>query len=80
MKTTEEIWACERCKITHQNKKQMCPCPRAGCEAEVVGQKVNIITIELYNNGKPCKHPVKKSRFDGLPYCKVFKGKCKCKE
>lgn len=39
----EDYYSCNSCNITSQTKNRMCPCPRGGCEAKIVG---TIITIK----------------------------------
>ncbi len=46
----EDIYGCEICEITSQIKGRMCPCPRGGCEAEIIGKK--IVTTEIILNKK----------------------------
>ena len=45
--TTEDYWECGRCDITSEHPDRMCPCPRGGCEAEVVGAKITTILIVI---------------------------------
>jgi hypothetical protein len=44
---TEDFYYCKRCDISSEHGKRMCPCPRGGCEAEVVGKKITTIEIIL---------------------------------
>ncbi len=54
---TEEVWICKRCEITvNKRGDTWCPCPRGGCEAELVqapikkfsrGQVVQIVSSIL---------------------------------
>jgi hypothetical protein len=49
---------CGRCKINNLGK-QMCPCPRGGCEAEIVGEIKTIRIITKFNqktHDKTCKN------------------------
>ena len=46
----EDIYGCESCEITSETKGRMCPCPRGGCEAEIIGEK--IVTTEIIINKK----------------------------
>lgn len=56
-----EIWGCDRCKITSESKDRMCPCPRGGCDAEIIGEK--IVTTEIIL--KKTKHNlIKYDRFN----------------
>ena len=32
-----EYWECSRCDISSETKDRLCPCPRGGCDAKVVG-------------------------------------------
>lgn len=48
---TKDFWACERCKITSNTKGRMIPCPRGGCDAEVVGT-TEIITCKQFTPNK----------------------------
>lgn len=43
----EEYWKCNRCRITSETKDRMCPCPRGGCEARLVGKIVTTTTKEI---------------------------------
>lgn len=43
----EPYFACDRCEITSDTERRMCPCPRGGCEAKVVATKV-ITTITTF--------------------------------
>lgn len=39
--SSESIYGCAECKIDNiKNADRMCPCPRGGCEAKVIGTKV----------------------------------------
>lgn len=38
--------ACDRCKINNLGER-MCPCPRGGCEAEVIGTITTEIKYKL---------------------------------
>lgn len=46
-KKEEEYWKCNRCRITSETKDRMCPCPRGGCEANVIGKIVTTTTKEI---------------------------------
>ena len=35
----EDLYYCNRCKIDSTGK-QMCPCPRGSCEAEIIGKVI----------------------------------------
>lgn len=41
----EDYWICERCEITSDTPDRMIPCPRGGCDAELVGEKEIKTTI-----------------------------------
>jgi len=43
----EDIWSCDSCKIHSDTKNRMCPCPRGGCDAIVIGKKVITTTTEI---------------------------------
>jgi hypothetical protein len=45
---TLDYYECKRCKITSKTKDQLCPCPRGGCEAKIVGKVIK--TEELILN------------------------------
>lgn len=40
-----DYYECDRCDINSEHENRMCPCPRGGCEAEVVGKKKVVTTI-----------------------------------
>jgi hypothetical protein len=44
---TEDYFECKLCNISSETKGRMCPCPRGGCEAEIVGKKLTITRIIL---------------------------------
>lgn len=43
----QPYFTCGRCHITSDTERSMCPCPRGGCEAEIVATKV-ITTITTF--------------------------------
>jgi len=45
-----DIYGCSSCKITSETKGRMCPCPRGGCDAEVIGVKITTKEIKLNGN------------------------------
>ena len=50
--TVENFWKCDRCNRTSddntEKNKFICPCPRGGCEAEVIGQKKTTVVIDYF--------------------------------
>lgn len=44
--TADYIFGCNRCEITSTTEGRMCPCPRGGCEAEIIGEKIMITQIK----------------------------------
>ena len=42
---TEEFYSCPRCEIDSNTKDRMCPCPRASCEAIIIGQLITTKTL-----------------------------------
>lgn len=40
-----DFFYCERCKISSDTERRMCPCPRGGCEARIVAK---VITTKEY--------------------------------
>ncbi len=46
-KTADYVFGCNRCEITSINLDgRMCPCPRGGCEAEIIGEKIMTTQIK----------------------------------
>ena len=45
------VFGCIRCEITSETEGRMCPCPRGGCEAEIIGTKIPTKEIKLIKNG-----------------------------
>ena len=43
----EDCYECKRCDISSEHENRLCPCPRGGCEAEIVGKKLIITRIIL---------------------------------
>lgn len=41
---TEDLWYCERCKISTFTEGRMCPCPRGSCDAKIIGTVTTITT------------------------------------
>lgn len=39
-----DVYYCDRCNISSDTSRRMCPCPRGGCDAEVVAKRM-ITTI-----------------------------------
>jgi hypothetical protein len=70
----EDYWVCGRCNITSDTEQRMCPCPRGGCDAELVGEKETKTTIyklepKHCDCGKGAKwNYVPSSNMDN-PYC-----------
>lgn len=50
----QDLYHCSRCSISTFTKDRMCPCPRGGCDAEVVGTiiKESSRTIKLNKKGE----------------------------
>ena len=48
---TEGYYECPRCNINSLGR-QMCPCPRGSCEAELVGKVVTIVEVILTKKKK----------------------------
>lgn len=48
-KEVEDYYKCNRCDINSLTKGSMCPCPRGGCEAKIVGTIVTTINREISN-------------------------------
>lgn len=46
--TKTDFWYCDRCNIDSATNGRRCPCPRGGCEAEVVA--TTITTVEVIKN------------------------------
>lgn len=44
----KDLWSCERCNINSTTKDRMVPCPRGGCDAEVIGRIETITHIRLF--------------------------------
>jgi hypothetical protein len=42
----EDYYECKRCDINSLGLR-MCPCPRGGCEAEVVGEKITTVQVVI---------------------------------
>ena len=45
-----DIYFCERCEISSLTERCMCPCPRGGCEAEIIGEIRTTIVTEIKLN------------------------------
>lgn len=45
-----DIYGCSSCKITSETSGRMCPCPRGGCDAEIIGTKITTKEIKLNGN------------------------------
>jgi hypothetical protein len=41
-RVTQDYYTCGRCKIDSNPTKEMCPCPRGGCEAKIAGTETTI--------------------------------------
>ena len=52
---TEDLYYCDRCNIDSTGK-QMCPCPRGSCDAEVIGEIKT--TVEVIIHKKVDEPPV----------------------
>lgn len=50
--TKEDFYACPRCDINSGTKGRLCPCPRGGCEAIVVAEKI-VTKTTMYEPLKP---------------------------
>lgn len=42
----EKVYGCERCKISSLTEGRWCPCPRGGCDAEVIGTKYVTVSLD----------------------------------
>ena len=49
-----DLWYCERCNITSLSER-MCPCPRGGCEAEIIGKVKESREISITKNNNKIK-------------------------
>lgn len=43
----KDFYSCDRCKINTNTSGRMCPCPRGGCEAEIIGKIKTTTTTEF---------------------------------
>jgi len=48
----DDYYACTRCDINSLTKDRMCPCPRGGCEAKLVGSIDTITILNQQHLGK----------------------------
>ena len=46
---SKDYYICERCELTSETKRSMCPCPRGSCEAKIAGTINKITTTSIYN-------------------------------
>jgi len=42
----EDYYECKRCDINSLGPR-FCPCPRGGCEAEIVGVKITTVEVVI---------------------------------
>ena len=45
------IYGCSECNITSETKGRKCPCPKGGCDAEIIGKKIVTKEIKIFTNG-----------------------------
>lgn len=38
--SSKEFWECKSCNINSKTKDRMIPCPRGGCDAEIIGHLI----------------------------------------
>ncbi len=57
---TTDVYGCGRCKITSETKDRCCPCPRGGCEAKIIGKRIETVEIVINPKKKPKKNTNKK--------------------
>lgn len=75
---TKDYYTCERCEIDSLGK-EMCPCPRGGCEAAITGtlttttDVVRNLTLDQIQWNKDNYRSVSKSEqhFNGIPLDKL---------
>jgi hypothetical protein len=53
---TIEVYECKSCEIDSLTEKRMCPCPRGGCDAVVIGK---LQTIKTYERTAPYSNKTK---------------------
>ena len=47
-----EYYECSTCKINTLTEGRMCPCPRGGCDAQIVGEITTVMILTKFPDGK----------------------------